>query len=75
MIFTDEVQQFFSDTGAVLIHGDFTNRNPEINEWLSSFGRAGVPFYSWYPAGSTEAVLLPEIITKQMITDLSAVDR
>lgn len=70
VIFTDDVQNFFHERDAILIHGDFTNKNPEINKWMSSFGRAGVPFYSWYPAGSVEAVLLPEIITKSMITGL-----
>lgn len=69
VIFTDEVQNFFAESGAVLIHGDYTNKNPEINEWMADFGRAGVPFYTWYPAGSNEAVLLPEIITKSMITE------
>jgi len=78
VIFTDDIRNFFEKSEAILFHGDFTNKNPEINRWMTEFGRAGVPFYSWYPAGSKEAVLLPEIITKSMITGLetlSAVDR
>ncbi|MBI9108233.1 MAG: thioredoxin family protein [Spirochaetales bacterium] len=78
VIFTKDISRFFEESGAVLIHGDFTNKNPEINKWMADFGRAGVPFYSWYPAGSDKAVLLPEIITKSMITELeisSADDR
>ena len=70
VIFTDEVEDFFENNNAVLIHGDYTNKNPEIDAWMNSHGRAGVPFYTWYPAGSSEAVLLPEIITKKMITEL-----
>jgi thiol:disulfide interchange protein len=38
---------------------------------MARFGRAGVPFYTWYQPGSTEAELLPEIITKGMIRDLA----
>ncbi len=71
VIFTDEITDFFEESNALLIHGDYTNKNPEIDSWMKDFGRAGVPFYTWYPAGSTEAVLLPEIITKKTITGLS----
>ena len=70
VLFSDEVQKFFENRGTILIHGDYTNKNPEIDIWMKNFGRAGVPFYTWYPVGSTEAVLLPEVITRRMITEL-----
>ncbi len=70
VIFTDEIQDFFKSNDAVLIHGDYTLKNPDIDRWLKSFGRAGVPFYTWYPAGSTEAILLPEIISRKTIKEL-----
>ena len=44
MIFTDEINRFFDENNAILIHGDYTNENPEITEWMKEFGRAGVPF-------------------------------
>ncbi len=70
VIFTEEIEDFFEENNVILIHGDYTKRNPEIDAWLNMHGRAGVPFYSWYPVGSTEAQLLPEIITKGMIKEL-----
>ncbi|MDC7225566.1 MAG: thioredoxin family protein [Spirochaetales bacterium] len=70
VLFTDEVDRFFEENEAILIHGDYTNESPEITEWMKEFGRAGVPFYTWYPAGSFEAELLPEIISRRMITNL-----
>lgn len=70
VLLTDEIKRFFDEKNAILVHGDYTNKNPEIDKWMKEFGRAGVPFYTWYPAGSKEAVLLPEVITRKMITDL-----
>ncbi|HAK44439.1 MAG TPA: hypothetical protein DCO79_00740 [Spirochaeta sp.] len=70
VIFTNEISRFFEENNVILIHGDYTNENPEITEWMNEYGRAGVPFYSWYPAGSFEAVLLPEIINRKSITSL-----
>ena len=70
VLFTNDIKDFFSDNDVILIHGDYTNENPEMTEWMKEFGRAGVPFYLWYPAGSFEPVLLPEIINKRMITSL-----
>ncbi len=70
VIFTEEIEEFFEENNVILIHGDYTTRNPEIDSWLNMHGRAGVPFYAWYPAGSSEAQLLPEIITKGMIKEL-----
>ncbi len=71
VLFTDEAENFFKEQNAILIHGDYTNKNPEINKWMNQYGRAGVPFYLWYPSGSAEGILLPEIISKKTITGLS----
>ena len=70
VLFSGEIQSFFDDNDVILIHGDYTNENPEMTLWMEEFGRAGVPFYLWYPAGSFEPVLLPEIINRKMITGL-----
>ncbi len=68
-LFTDDTQALFADRGIVMLKGDWTNRNAEIASLLADYGRAGVPLYLLFPKGSTEAVVLPEILTPGIIKD------
>ncbi|MDC7126195.1 MAG: thioredoxin family protein [Spirochaetales bacterium] len=70
VLFSNKIEDLFEKNNIVLIHGDYTNRNSEIDNWMNNFGRAGVPFYLWYPPESEDAILLPEIINKKMLTEL-----
>jgi thiol:disulfide interchange protein/DsbC/DsbD-like thiol-disulfide interchange protein len=62
--------QLFRDKNVIALQGDWTHQNPEITAVLRAHGRAGVPMYLFYPAGSTNAVLLPEAITAGMVADV-----
>lgn len=55
--------------------GDWTNADPEITQYLESFGRAGVPLYVWYAAPGAdgkrpEPVVLPQILTPGLIHEI-----
>lgn len=54
--------------------GDWTNADPQITQYLESFGRAGVPLYVWYAAPDAsgkrpEPVVLPQILTPGLVHD------
>ncbi|MGL5631490.1 MAG: protein-disulfide reductase DsbD family protein [Azovibrio sp.] len=66
---TQEVQQTLRDYGVTYLKGDWTNQDPEITAFLHSFQRDGLPFYAFYPAGSTEPVLLPPVLTQAIVID------
>ena len=66
-LFREETQDHFQSLNVKIIKGDWTNRNAEIAEILEEYGRAGVPMYLYFPAGSTEAVILPEVLTVGII--------
>jgi len=66
---TDAVQQAFADKGVHLVRADWTNRDDEITEALASFNRSGVPLYVLYPGDGSEPILLPEVLTPQMVLD------
>lgn len=66
---TEEVKSAFQNKNVQLLVADNTRRNPIIDSWLQRFGRAGVPLYVFYIPGEDEPVVLPEIITKQIIFD------
>ena len=66
---SDAVQQYFSREGVQVLVGDWTNEDPEITEVLQSHGRAGVPLYLYFKPGSAEALVLPQILTPDMVID------
>jgi thiol:disulfide interchange protein DsbD len=63
---TAEMKKAFADKKVNLIRGDFTKKNPVMQDFMQKFGRAGVPFYVLYVPGK-EPVVFPEIITIPML--------
>jgi len=64
---TAAVRQAMEEGGVVYMKGDWTNRDPAITAFLQSFGRDGLPFYAFYPAGK-EPVVLPPVLTQAIVT-------
>ncbi len=67
---TDEIQQAFKNKNVTLVLGDYTKKNLTITKYLQKFNRAGVPLYAFYLPSKKDPIILPEIITKQMIYDV-----
>lgn len=67
VLFTETIQKAFQNKGVQLVRGDNTKNNPVILEWLNKFNRAGVPLYVFYSPNEPEPVVLPEVITRDMI--------
>lgn len=68
-LYRDETQELFAEKGIRLMKGDWTNRNAEIANLLTQYGRAGVPLYLYFPKGQSEAVVLPEVLSIGVIAD------
>lgn len=66
----DETQAALKAKQVIVLKGDWTNRNAEIAKVLTSYGRAGVPLYLYFPAGQKKAIVLPELITASSIIDI-----
>lgn len=67
VLFTEDIQSAFKEKGVQLLRGDNTRKNLIILEWLEKFNRAGVPLYVLYLPNQEEPIVLPEVITKDMI--------
>lgn len=67
----DDVRAGFSANKVALLRADWTRRDPEITRALAALGRNGVPVYVLYRPGK-EALLLPEILTQQVVLDALA---
>lgn len=60
----------FSKASVKVLEGDFTRRDPTIARALEAQGRSGVPLYLYYPKDG-EAQVLPQVLTPQMLIDLT----
>ena len=64
---TDQVRGAMREQGIVYLKGDWTNQDPEITAFLRTFGRDGLPFYVFYPAGRNEPIILPSVLTEGIV--------
>lgn len=71
---TDTVKSLFAAENIAYLKGDWTSQNPEITEYLSRYGRNGVPLYVFYGprdggSGARPApVVLPQLLTTAIVT-------
>ena len=63
------VAEHFADAGIRTLVGDWTRADPQITDYLTAQGRAGVPLYVYYAPGE-DARILPQILTADMLTAL-----
>jgi DsbC/DsbD-like thiol-disulfide interchange protein/cytochrome c biogenesis protein CcdA len=61
-----EVRDAFRQSGVKVLAGDWTNGDPAITRFLESRGRAGVPYYLWYPPRKAPEEL-PQVLTPGML--------
>ena len=64
---SDRVRAALRLRGVVLLRADWTNRDPQITETLASFNRSAVPFDLIYFPGRADPVILPEILTPDIV--------
>lgn len=66
-----DVAAAFDRAGIATLKGDWTRQDPLITRKLGQFGRSGVPLYLFYPAGQSEAQVLPQILSVDGMLDLA----
>tara|TARA_B100000749_G_scaffold280455_1_gene276668 strand:+ start:107430 stop:109250 length:1821 start_codon:yes stop_codon:yes gene_type:complete len=70
VVFQDEaIQEAFESRNVTLLKADWTNKSESIGNELKKYGRIGVPLYLYYPKGKSEPIILPEILTVDMVLD------
>jgi thiol:disulfide interchange protein len=71
----DGVKNWMSEHDVIYMKGDWSNYDDHITDYLSSFGRSGVPIYVFYGVPDAQnmrpaPIVLPQILTPSTITDL-----
>ena len=63
----DIVRRAFDAQGVTLLRADWTRRDPAITAELARFGRNGVPLYLVYHAPDQPPLMLPELLTVDVV--------
>ncbi len=63
------VKQAFADNGVAYLKADWTARDSVIADALASHGRNGVPLYLYYAPGEATPVVLPQLLSEDILLD------
>jgi thiol:disulfide interchange protein len=66
---TTAAKDLFAKHNVLLLKADWTKRDPVISQALAGYGRNAVPLYVIYKAGSSQPIILPEILTMTYLRD------
>jgi thiol:disulfide interchange protein DsbD len=66
---TAAVRDAFREHGVTTMKADWTRRDPAITGALAELERSSVPVYALYPGGDGDPVLLPSVLTKEIVLD------
>ena len=64
-----KVMDALKRTHTVYMVGDWTRQDEAITQFLSEFGRSGVPFYAYYAPGGRSAQVLPQLLAADQVVD------
>ncbi len=65
-------ETLFKDTNTAFLVADWTNKNDVIAAELAKYGRAGVPLYLVYHQNSVNPVILPQVLSYDVIREAIA---
>lgn len=66
---SEQIKQLFKDNDVVFMTADWTLRNQQVTEFLHEFGYDGVPLNVFYPKGGKPPVILPQILSKEIVIE------
>jgi thiol:disulfide interchange protein len=64
---TSAVKDALAQTGTIYMIADSTKYNPDIDQAINQFGRGGLPVYVVYPADGGAPVLLPQLLSPEIV--------
>ncbi|KQT33775.1 thiol:disulfide interchange protein [Sphingomonas sp. Leaf412] len=68
---TDAVHDAFAKAKVAVLVGDWTDGDPVLGRFIARHDRAGVPLYLYYAPGAKQPRVLPQVLTRGMLTDLA----
>ena len=65
----DKVYERLTGSGTVAMQADWTRPSAVITNYLSSFGRYGIPFNAVYGPGAPDGIALPELLSTSEVIE------
>ena len=70
----EKVKYLFQEYKVKKMRGDLTKPNNEINQYINSFGRFGIPVNVLYSSSTPQGILLPEVLTvKELLSTFKSI--
>lgn len=66
---TKEMEETFAHGNPIIMIADWTNGDEAITVFLQRFGKFGVPFYVIFGPKHPDGLVLPEVLTHQIVKD------
>ena len=66
---TDTFKELASQKNIRLFKADWTNNDSEISTALKQYNRNSIPLYVWYPPKQNAPIILPQILTPEIIRE------
>ena len=63
----DTIAKAFAVHNVAALKADWTRRDPEVAALLARYGREGVPLYLYFAPGNREPVILPQLLTTDIV--------
>jgi len=70
VLHTEEMEALFELNEVIYLVADWTQENSDISALLNRYHRVGIPLYLYFPANSSQARVLPQILSKEIIRGL-----
>ena len=67
MFHSPAVLKYFAEHKIATLRGDWTNQDPQITAELAAYHRSAVPFNLIWRPGHEAPVLLPELLTPDVV--------
>lgn len=64
---SDRFLDVLKENNITYLKGDWTNYNPEITRLLNQHQRSGVPLYLFYPEETDTPMILPQLLTENIV--------
>lgn len=63
------ILELLNSPDVIAMQADWTRPDPEIAQYLASFGRYGIPFNAVYGKGAPNGTALPELLSEALVLD------
>jgi len=66
---SDKIKNLFANNKVILVRGDWTKPNRNINKFLNNYNRFGIPFNAFFSSSYPEGLILSELLSEKEINN------